>query len=300
MVNNDLLFRRTTISQDLLEPLAYGSGFQAQNLNKAVEYLKEAVAQGCRIDLGFTSNASTSGCRDHILKLMSKGILSSITTTAGGIEEDIIKAIGGKFYSLKTYPGDASLYQSGLYRSGNVLASGDGYISLENFLKETLDSHQGLMPLSVLLELIRKKLKETGFMQSYLHFGGRINCLCLEDGAIGDYLYLKKLRTGKVTELSFTSDHISYQEQVRLDKRKKLALILGGSVPKHYIMNAAILAGGYTRAIYLNTGLEYDGSNEGASIEEARSWGKLSGEGVKVFGDFTINFPLLLQKAGLI
>ena len=48
--------------------------------------------------------------------------------------------------------------------------------------------------------------------------------------------------------------------------------------------------------MYINTAEEYDGSDSGASAEEAITWGKVNvkGQYVKVHGDATLVLPLLV------
>lgn len=51
-------------------------------------------------------------------------------------------------------------------------------------------------------------------------------------------------------------------------------------------------------AVYINTAQEFDGSDSGAHPEEAISWGKIrmDAKPVKVVGDATILFPLLVSQ----
>jgi deoxyhypusine synthase len=51
-------------------------------------------------------------------------------------------------------------------------------------------------------------------------------------------------------------------------------------------------------AVYINNSMEFDGSDAGALPEEAVSWGKLTPKckRVKVFGDATIIFPILVAE----
>jgi hypothetical protein len=84
------------------------------------------------------------------------------------------------------------------------------------------------------------------------------------------------------------------------------AVILGGGVVKHHIMNANLMRNGTDHCVYINTGqevvqivinvlpcasrfhalLQFDGSDSGARPDEAVSWGKirLNSKGVKVSG----------------
>ena len=45
---------------------------------------------------------------------------------------------------------------------------------------------------------------------------------------------------------------------------KSGAIILGGSLPKHHILNANIWRNGVDYAVFINTGLYEDGSDSGA------------------------------------
>ena len=51
-------------------------------------------------------------------------------------------------------------------------------------------------------------------------------------------------------------------------------------------------------SVYINTGQEFDGSDSGARPDEAVSWGKIrtTAKPVKVYGDATILFPLLVAE----
>jgi deoxyhypusine synthase len=84
-----------------------------------------------------------------------------------------------------------------------------------------------------------------------------------------------------------------------MGREKTGMIILGGGVIKHAICNANLYRNGADYAVYINTAQEFDGSDSGARPDEAVSWGKISqkAESVKVYGDATIIFPLLVAKA---
>ncbi len=46
-----------------------------------------------KIFLGFTSNLISSGVREHIRYLVQHSMVDVLVTTAGGVEEDLIKVI---------------------------------------------------------------------------------------------------------------------------------------------------------------------------------------------------------------
>lgn len=75
-------------------------------------------------------------------------------------------------------------------------------------------------------------------------------------------------------------------------------IILGGGVIKHHICNANLMRNGAEYAVFINTGLEFDGSDAGAATDEAVSWGKIkvAARMVKVHCDATIAFPILVAE----
>ena len=81
-----------------------------------------------------------------------------------------------------------------------------------------------------------------------------------------------------------------------LNSEKTGAIILGGGISKHFTLNANIFKEGLDFAVYVNTAQEYDGSDSGARVEEAITWGKVkvNAPSVKIHCDATIVFPLLV------
>ena len=70
------------------------TGAQATNLGRAIEIVKKMRSDGAFIYLGYTSNMVTGGLRNIIRYLVEHKLVDVLVTTAGGIEEDIIKCLG--------------------------------------------------------------------------------------------------------------------------------------------------------------------------------------------------------------
>ena len=121
-------------------------------------------------------------------------------------------------------------------------------------------------------------------------------CPALVDGSMGDMMYFFNY-----THPEFKLDSIRDLRKLNdltLEAKKTGLIILGAGVVKHHILNANMLRNGCDYAVYINTSQEYDGSDAGARPEEAISWGKILPDSkfVKVFGDATILFPLIVAK----
>lgn len=72
----------------------------------------------------------------------------------------------------------------------------------------------------------------------------------------------------------------------------------GGGVSKHHICLAALAGGGADYAVYINSASEYDGSDAGASPDEAISWGKVKRDAkpVKVWSEVSLVLPIIVGE----
>jgi deoxyhypusine synthase len=80
--------------------------------------------------------------------------------------------------------------------------------------------------------------------------------------------------------------------------RRSGVIILGGGTVKHHILNANIWRNGADHAVYINTGMVYDGSDSGATPYEGISWGKVRIDTVpvKIWAEASLVFPLLVAQ----
>ncbi|MBR9699477.1 deoxyhypusine synthase [Candidatus Woesearchaeota archaeon] len=271
------------------------TGFQATNLGKAIETIKAMIREKATIFLAFTSNMVTSGNREIIRYLVEHKLVHAIITTAGGIEEDVIKSL--KPFVLGSFDADGKyLFEKGVNRTGNIFVTNDRYTYFEKFMNPFLKkiSNKALCA-SEILNLLGKEVKEK---DSVLHWATKNNipvfCPALTDGAFGDLLFFEKQRNKKF-QVDIVED-MNKIVNICLHAKKTGVIILGGGTAKHYALNAQIFRDGTDYAVYINTGAEFDGSDSGASTDEAVTWGKIKPDAVqvKVSCDATIAFPLVM------
>lgn len=95
----------------------------------------------CSVFLGYTSNLVSSGLREVIRFLVQHNYVSCLVTTAGGIEEDLIKCLGPTFLAPRgEFNQDgAGLRRRGLNRIGNLLVPNDNYCKFEDWVMPILD-----------------------------------------------------------------------------------------------------------------------------------------------------------------
>jgi deoxyhypusine synthase len=161
---------KTPITVQQLTSHLARTGFQASSLGRAVEIINNMVHSlvtltkiqrswtpgslppdpddedkappppdaKCTIFLGFTSNLISSGLRETLRYCVEHRHVNCVVTTAGGIEEDIIKCLAPTFLGSFTTPG-AQLREGGLNRIGNLVVPNDNYCSFEDWLTPILD-----------------------------------------------------------------------------------------------------------------------------------------------------------------
>src|SRR3989304_3256983 len=110
------------------------TGFQASHLSEAVDITRKMIADNAFIYLGYTSNMVSSGLRDIFRYLVKSKKVNVVVTTAGGVEEDIIKCLGdfvlGEFNSS-----GKELREKGINRIGNIFVSNSLYVKFEKFVQ---------------------------------------------------------------------------------------------------------------------------------------------------------------------
>ena len=107
--------------------------------------------------------------------------------------------------------------------------------------------------------------------------------------------FWKEERGDESLQIDIANDIVKLNN-LAVESHETMVLVLGGSLPKHAIINANLFRGGADYAIYVSTALPWDGSLSGAPPEEAMSWGKLRGRSkyANIWADATLVFPLLV------
>jgi deoxyhypusine synthase len=279
------------------------TGFQATHFSKAISIVNEMISNKATIFLGYTSNMVSSGLRDIFRYLVQNKKVNFVVTTAGGIEEDIIKCLGD--FTIGDFRANgADLRKKGINRIGNIFAPNNRYVEFEGFVQPLLEKlYQEQKSTGKLLtpsDLIWK-LGETINDEKSIYYWAyknkiRVFCPAIMDGALGDNIYFFKHKHNDFV-IDIAED-VKVMNDSTIGLKKAGAIILGGGVVKHAILNALMLRNGAEYAVYINTSQEFDGSDAGAMPEEAVSWGKIlpDAKSVKVFGDATILFPLAVAE----
>lgn len=279
------------------------TGFQASHLDKAIKIINEMIEVKSKIYLGYTSNMVSSGLREVIRYLVEHSKVNVCVTSAGGIEEDIIKCLGGTILGDFRLPGK-ELRERAINRIGNLLVTNNNYIKFEEFvmplLEELNEEQQRTGKVLTPCELVWKLGERINNSDSICYWAWKnkipIYCPAILDGSFGDMVYFFKYKHPEF-KIDIAEEVKSLNESTS-GLEKSGVIILGAGLVKHSILNAHLYRNGADYAVYINNAQEFDGSDAGALPEEAISWGKLKydSKNVKVYGDATILFPLIVAR----
>lgn len=292
-------------------------GLQATNLARAREVVQSALQEKRGLPsrgtlaVSYTSNLISCGLRETFAFLAKEKLVDCFVTTAGGIEEDIIKCLG------KTVIGDFALNGKdlrlkGLNRVGNLLVPNDNYCAFENFFVPVIKSlhekqracrwERFTTPTEIIHATGEAMASLPNCEESVVYWCYKNNipmhCPALTDGSMGDMIYFYNFsKKGLVVDPIPDRKVLRQFFEVRRDE-ELTALVLGGGLPKHQLLSC--LQGGTDkqkrRVVMVSTGLEADGCVSSSSIGDDTREGLLQADDhvVRIHADATVVMPLLL------
>jgi len=282
----------------LVNALGSMGGFMAPKLFQASQILKEMREEKATVFLSFTGNLVSTGLRGVLAQMVRSGMVQAVITTCGTLDHDLARAHGARYSSGEFEYDDVMLNELEIHRLGNVLIPLEDYGPLiedvmRAALPEIVKGRDGISPSELAREFGARIDDENSILKAAYDRNVPIYVPGIVDGSFGTNLFFyaqtNKLRLDMFKDMSTIFNTV-------MDSKKTGAVIIGGGISKHHVIWWNQFKEGLDYCIYLTTAQEYDGSLSGALPREAISWGKLrpAAKQVTVFGDVTINLPLLL------
>jgi deoxyhypusine synthase len=282
----------------LVKALGSMGGFMAPRLYQASQILKEMREAKATVFLSFTGNLASTGLRGIIAQMIRSGMVQAVITTCGTLDHDLARAHGARYASGEFEYDDIMLNDLKIHRLGNVLIPLEDYGPLvENVMRaglpEIMKGKDSISPSELAREFGARIKDENSIMKAAHDRNVPIYVPGIVDGSFGTNLFFfaqtNKLRLDMFKDMNALFNTV-------MDSKKTGAVIIGGGISKHHVIWWNQFKEGLDYCIYLTTAQEYDGSLSGALPREAISWGKLrpAAKQATVFGDVTINLPLLL------
>jgi len=294
----------------------YGkAGIGAAEMGRAVDVYAEMLERDDVTNFfGLAGAMVPGGMRTVVEALIRDGHIDALVTTGANLTHDAIEAVGGKHHHGRTAEAgherehDERLRDEGVDRIYNVYLPQEHFTLFETHLRERVfDAFDGVVPTSELTrELGRANLaandengvdEDPGIAAAAYEHDVPVFVPGIQDSVLGIQAWMHSQVS------AFTLDalaDLTTITDVAFDAEKAGATVVGGGVPKNFVLQTMLtVPDAYDYGVQLTTDPATTGGLSGATLDEARSWGKMekSAKNVTVVGDATITLPLLVAAA---
>ncbi|MFB6154695.1 MAG: deoxyhypusine synthase [Haloferacaceae archaeon] len=305
----------------------YGhAGIGAADLHEAVDVYAAMLGRDEVTNfLGLAGAMVPTGMRRVVADLIRDGHVDALVTTGANLTHDSIEAIGGKHHhgsagphdhrsaaaeghdeTLREY--DERLRDEQVDRIYNVYLPQEHFTLLETHLRGDVfpNVERTVSIQEFTAELGRANLErnreegieeDPGVAAAAYEHDVPVYVPAIQDSVLGIQAWMYSQISDFSLDALADMTHIS---DLAFDAEEAGAMVVGGGVPKNYVLQTMLtVPEAYDYAVQLTMDPEETGGLSGATLEEARSWGKLekSARNVTVLGDASITFPLVVAAA---
>lgn len=297
----------------------YGAaGIGAAELNEAADVFADMLADDdCTVFLSLAGAMVPAGMRRIVADLIRDGHVDALITTGANLTHDSIEAIGGSHHHGRDHNPDKSLREHDeqlrdeeVDRIYNVYLPQEHFASFESHLRESVFpelADEGTVSIARFTrQLGRANARANdendadagpGIAAAAYESETPIYCPAVQDSILGlqawIYSQTSDFSLDALVDMTDLTD-IAYEADTAG------CLLVGGGVPKNFTLQTMLVTpGAYDYAVQITMDPKASGGLSGATLEEARSWGKLNKDAsnASVYGDATVMLPILVANA---
>lgn len=328
-------FREDPVGHSRVEPgmsvgalvREYGkAGIGAADVAEAADIVAEMFHEDVTVFMGVAGAMVPAGMRQIITDLIEGGYVDALVTTGATLTHDSIEAIGGNHHHGRPSPPetdprahDETLRDEQVDRIYNVYLPQEHFEAFEHHLRASVfpeverlanepgTGAEGTVSIAQFTELLGVANAETneaagveadaGIAAAAAQAGVPVHVPAVQDSVLGLQAWLRSqvapFSLDALADMSALNDLAYHADRTG-------ALLVGGGVPKNYVLQTMLVTpGAYDLAVQLTMDSPSTGGLSGATLDEARSWGKLGKDArnASVYGDATITLPLLIAAA---
>jgi deoxyhypusine synthase len=276
-----------------------GCAFGAGRLSKAANiYLEMVNDRECTKFFGLAGAMVPAGMRRIVSDLIRDRDIDILVTTGANLVHDIIESLGLHHYKGTDATDDVELKHQAINRIYDVFLPEEHFARLEEKLQPLFRELPDKLSITELLSHIGSKLDDdNSILKSAYDMGIPVYCPAIQDSIIGLQAWL--YRQTKPLNVDVFADMRGLIDRCYEAKRAGV-LIVGGGVPKNFILQSMLVTPkSFDYAIQLTMDRPEPGGLSGATLDEARSWGKVgeNARAVTVYSDATITLPVIVAAA---
>jgi len=283
---------------ELIDRMDKSGVFSAGRLAEAVDIYQGMVEDGATIFMGVGGALVPGGLRQVLVKAISDDLVDVMVTTGANVTHDLIESFGGRHLRGEPMVDDAKLRRQGISRIYDAYVPQRAFELFEDRIQPMLAEVTKVGTRMSSAKLLREIGLRLDDQNSFLGAAARHEVPVLAPALADSILGLQAWLYSQDHELIIDS-LLDVREMVELAGKaeKPGAVLLGGGVPKNFVLQSMLLTShAFEYAIQITMDRPEPGGLSGATLEEAKSWGKVSPGArlVTVIGDATVIFPLLI------
>ncbi len=295
--------RQVRIAQDMsvsqLVDSFSGCAFGAGRLSEAVDIYREMITDSeCTKFFGLAGAMVPAGMRQIVSDLIRDKDIDILVTTGANLVHDIIESLGLRHYKGTDTADDIQLKHNAVNRIYDVFLPEQHFSEFEEKLQSIFKEIPDKLSITELLSHIGAKLDDDdSILKSAYDMGVPVYCPAIQDSIIGLQAWLYK-QTKPLTVDVF--DDMRNLIDRCYEAKRAGVMIVGGGVPKNFILQSMLVTPrSFDYAIQLTMDRPETGGLSGATLDEARSWGKVGEKArcVTVYSDATITLPIIVAAA---
>ncbi|WP_101294519.1 deoxyhypusine synthase [Halegenticoccus soli] len=315
------------------------AGIGAAKVHEAVDIYAEMLDPDVTCFLSLAGAMVPAGMRRVVSDLVRDGYVDALVTTGANLTHDAIEAIGGKHHHGRVGPNEArhgtprsdssdssdgsheregmtprefdeALRDEEVDRIYNVYLPQEHFALFESHLRSEvfppLEGDGAVSIARLTRELGRANAEvneregvaeDPGIAAAAYECDVPVYCPAVQDSVLGLQAWMYSQTS------AFTLDALQDMTpltDLAFEAETAGCLLVGGGVPKNFTLQTMLVTpGAYDYAVQITMDPDATGGLSGATLDEARSWGKLEKDArnATVVGDATILLPLLVAAA---
>ena len=291
--------------RDLVEAWSMTS-IQSRSISECAKVYENMITDEARptVMLGLSGALIAGGLRKVIRDLVEAGFVDVIVSTGAIVYQDLYQAQGYKHYMGTPKADDEVLHDLYIDRIYDAYVDEIGFVQTDDVVGGIASSlparkystREFMQKLGMHAKKDQNSIIGTAAKRGIPIFVPAIADSSLGIGLAGLYRAAKKANR-KLMQLDTIQDNYEIA-QIVLKSKKTGSIYIGGGVPKNYINDAAVMLDytpGHSYAFQITTDAPHWGGLTGSTLDEAKSWGKVSKKANRAtaYVEATIGLPLV-------
>ena len=284
-----------------------GAGFQARTLADAHNLWIEMLSDNTTIFMGLAGALISSGMRRLLAYLIKNHFIDVVVSSGANLFHDLHETLGRYHYQASAEMTDAELFEAGVGRMYDTLASEHEFREAEEWVGNFSNTVDHSRPYSTreFLHLLGRELSEIatedGILTSSYKAKVPIFCPAIADSSIGVGVATSRIDRKNPFQFDVIQDVVE-NSQILAKSVSTSVIYFGTGTPKSFLQQTEIAASlikqsirGHKYGIEIGIDLPPGGSTSGRSFEEAQTWGRVARDAktISVLCDPTIAIPIL-------